>query len=502
METLTANEPAAVSEKLPAVPARNASEYFDLVVLGADPLAETAAVEAARLGARVAWFAGTTQHETTRRPLQAWLAAARAAHAARTASDFGVQTCEIRVDFREVAARTARVLTDLERFDPLDSLRALGISVFREPARLIDANTFACGERTFNFRRALIATGERPAAPSLSGLADVGYVNRITALQLTELPARWIVLGSGVTACEFAQTFRRFGCEVHLVAESESLLPREEPHASELVRRQLEREGIVLHLGWSPVVAEKLGGAKAITLERQGERLKLFADEILAAVGELPHVTGLGLDAAGVEYDERGIAVDEHLRTSNHHVFALGDVCARGAIHAAAHARVAIRNALLWGRFRASRWHVPRVIDTDPVVARIGLTRAAAAEQDVAVESFRLELAEIERAVLDGDTNGFAIIHVERGGDRIQGATIVGRHANALIGEVSLAMNRRLGLGALTKSLHGELSPADLLCELAERARPKRLTPQLAGWLKKWFTWRRGETNPLAHREN
>jgi len=468
--------------------ARAPNERFDLVVLGAGQLAKTAALEAGRLGARVAWFVSGSESVAAELAMKSWIASARAAQRARDAAELGLHAAGIRVDFSELAARTARLVAELDRHDD-GSPRSLGMEIVNSPASFCGDRAVAASGLTYEFRRAIVVTNTQPAAPRFAGLADVGCVNRLSARTLTALPARWVILGGDAVGCEWAQALRRFGCEVHLAMAAESLLPTEEPYAAEVVRRQLEREGVNLHLGWTPTSTERLGGAKGVTIERNGERVKIFADEILAATAELPNLEHLGLDRAAINFDERGIAIDDLLRTSNPAVYALGSGCRSraGEFHSAVHARNLVRNALLMGRYRAERWKAPRVIDTSPAVARLGLTRAEAAAAGLAVESFRLELAEIASAALVGETEGFAVIHVARGGEEIVGATIVAEQANELIGTLALAMNRRGGLRALANSSSGEL-----LSRLAERALPRRLTPRLAGWLRRWFAWRRG----------
>ncbi len=490
-------EPSGADASIPAPRVHAPNDRFDLVVLGAGQLAEAAALEAGRLGARVAWFVSGSESVAAERAMRSWIASALVAQRAREAKELGVHAAGVRVDFSEIGARSARLVAELSRQDD-SSLATLGIAVVRSPASFCSAHAVEANGRTYEFRRAIVAADTRPASPRVAGLAEVGFLDRLSALSLTALPARWVVLGGGAVGCEWAQVLRRFGCEVHLVEPGESLLPTEEPYAAEVVRRQLEREGIKLHLGWTPTSAERLGGAKGITIECDGERVKIFADEILAATSEQPNLEHLGLDRAEIEFDERGIAVDDVLRTSNPAVYALGSGCRlrAGEFHSAVHARNVVRNALLMGRYRAGRWKAPRVIDTSPAVARLGLKRAEAAAAGLPVESFRLELAEIASAALDGATEGFAVIHVARGGEEIVGGTIVAEQAVELIGTLALAMNRRGGLRALANSSSGEL-----LSRLAERALPRRLTPRLAGWLKRWFAWRRSagrESNAVS----
>jgi pyruvate/2-oxoglutarate dehydrogenase complex dihydrolipoamide dehydrogenase (E3) component len=290
-----------------------------------------------------------------------------------------------------------------------------------------------------------------------------------------------------------SQAFRRFGSEVHLVEHGDRLLKKESPDAASVVQSQFDREGVCLHLGWDATSAEKMGGSTSLLIERRGEKKKLIGDAILVAVGRKPQLDGLGLEAAGVTYSQRGIEVDDRLRTSNLAIFAAGDVCSRYQFtHAAdAMARLCIQNALFLGRKKASALLIPRCTYTDPEVATVGLTEREAAEQGIEIDSYRVDLEDVDRAVLDGEETGFAVVHTRRGAGRVVGCTIVARHAGEMIGEMALLMTNRLSLGRLAGTIHCYPTQAEALKRIADSYTRTRLTPPVARLLEKWLAWRR-----------
>jgi pyruvate/2-oxoglutarate dehydrogenase complex dihydrolipoamide dehydrogenase (E3) component len=215
-------------------------------------------------------------------------------------------------------------------------------------------------------------------------------------------------------------------------------------------------------------------------------------DEVLVGVGRTPNVEGLGLDEAGVRHGPGGVEVDDYLRTSNRRIFAAGDVCSRYRFtHAAdAMARIALRNSLFpFGRERVSSLVIPWCTYTDPEVAHVGLNEQDAARQGVAVDTFVQQLEEVDRAVLDGATEGFVKIHVRKGKDQIVGATVVARHAGEMISELTLAMVGGLGLGTLARTIHPYPTQAEALRKVADAYNRTRLTPFVKGFLGRWFRW-------------
>ncbi len=234
-------------------------------------------------------------------------------------------------------------------------------------------------------------------------------------------------------------------------------------------------------------------GAKRLDFAAGAAVGHVIADEILVAAGRAPNVEGLGLEAAGIEYDRRGVRTDDFLRTTNPRVYAAGDVT-RGYkfTHAAdAMARIVVQNALFFGRRRASALVVPWCTYTDPEVAHVGLTATEAEARRIPTATFTISFEEVDRAVLDGEEEGFARAVVRRGSDRLLGVTIVARHAGEMIGEASLAMTHRLGLSALSATIHPYPTQAEALRKLGDAYRRSRLTPPVRRLLETLLRWRR-----------
>jgi pyruvate/2-oxoglutarate dehydrogenase complex dihydrolipoamide dehydrogenase (E3) component len=475
---------------------------YNLVVIGAGTAGLVCAAGAAGLGARVALVEkhrlGGDCLNYGCVPSKALLRCARAAAEARHAADFGVVVPgPVQVDFAGVMARMRRLRAGISHHDSVERFRGLGVDVFLGEARFTGPDRVEVAGQTLEFARAVIATGSRPAMPGVPGLEKLGPLTNETVFDLTELPRRLAVIGAGPVGCELAQAFRRFGSDVHLVNRSPRLLPKEEPEAASVVQRRFEREGVQLHLGAKPLAAEcddtPDGPQWSLVIEENARPLRLAVDAILTAVGRRPNVEGLGLDAAGVHTGPAGVVVNDYLQTTNPRVYAAGDVCSPYKFtHAAdAMARVVLRNALFFRRARASELVIPWCTYTDPEVAHVGLTAQQAREQGVEAQTLRLPLYEVDRAILDGETEGFAAILARDGGDRIVGATVVAAHAGDLIAEVALAMTHGLGLAALSRTILPYPTQGEALKRLGDVYQKARLTPWVAGLLRRYFRWRR-----------
>jgi pyruvate/2-oxoglutarate dehydrogenase complex dihydrolipoamide dehydrogenase (E3) component len=471
---------------------------YNLVAIGGGTAGLISAIGAAGLGARAALVErhrlGGDCLNYGCVPSKALIAASRAVRQLSLGEQFGFRLAgPPAIDFPAIMERMRRLRAKISKHDAAERLRALGVDVFFGRAAFTGPDAIAVEGQTLRFRRAVIATGSQAAVPAVEGLAEVGYLTNQTIFSLAELPRRLIVLGGGPIGCELSQAFRRFGSEVHLVDHGDALLKKESPDAASVVQSQFEREGVCLHLGWEAKNAEKMGGSTSLVIERRGEKKKLIGDAILVAVGRQPQLDGLGLEAAGVTCSAHGVEVNDRLQTSNRAIFAAGDVCSRYQFtHAAdALARLCIQNALFLGRKKASALLIPRCTYTDPEVAHVGLTEREAGEQEIAIDSYRVDLAEVDRAVLDGEEAGFAVIHTRRGGGRVVGATIVARHAGEMIGEITLLMTKRLSLGDLARTIHCYPTQAEALKRIADNYTRTRLTPLVARLFEKWLAWRR-----------
>jgi pyruvate/2-oxoglutarate dehydrogenase complex dihydrolipoamide dehydrogenase (E3) component len=476
----------------PTPPAR-----YNLVVVGGGTAGLVAAAGAAGLGARVAlverWLMGGDCLNYGCVPSKALLRAARAVHEAARGAEFGVRTdAEPRADFAEAMNRLRRLRAALAPHDSPQRFADLGVDVYLGTARFVSRDHVDVDGRRLRFSRAVVATGSRAAVPPIEGLASAGYLTNETIFALTAAPSRLLVVGAGPVGCELAQAFARFGSKVTVLSRGARMLPRAEADAADVLARQFAAEGISVLLSTTVRRVDRTASGRLVVYEREGREGRAEADEILVAAGRLPNLEGLDLHTAGVAVDAQGVAVDDRLRTTNRRIFGAGDVCSREKFtHAAdAMARIAIQNALFFGRKRMSRLVIPWCTYTDPEVAHVGLDEAAARAAGVDVRTVDVRLS-VDRAILDGDRQGFARLHVERRRGRILGATIVARHAGEMIGEVSLAITAGLRAGALSSTIHPYPTQAEVIRMLGDAYRRSQLTPRLARVLRRYFAWRR-----------
>jgi pyruvate/2-oxoglutarate dehydrogenase complex dihydrolipoamide dehydrogenase (E3) component len=469
---------------------------YHLIVVGGGTAGIAAATGAVALGARVALveknLLGGDRLHCGSVPLVALLRSAQAAYDATRGDEFGFSLPKPpHVDFAEVMDRMRCLQADLNLQHSAARLTSLGVDVYPGSARFTGRNSLEVEGQTLEFSRAVVCTGGQAKAPSLAGLEEIGYRTSETIFSLQELPKRLVVLGAGSFGCEIAQAFRRFGSEVHLVSRSTGILSKDEPAAARLVQEQFEREGIRLHLGWTAMTAEKTGDSKSLILERRGEKKKIIADEIVVAAARRPNVDGLELEVAGVDATPQGIVVNDRLRTTNPKIFAAGDATGKSQFAAAADAmaQVCLQNSLFFGWRRLSSLVVPRCTFTDPEVAQVGLTSAEAQRQGILLDTYQSEMKDVDRAVLDGETQGFVQVHCRRGTGRIVGATIVARRAGEMIGEITLLMTKRLSLRSLAVTNHCYPTQTAALERIADSYSRHQRTPFVMRALQRYFSW-------------
>jgi len=471
---------------------------YNLVVVGAGTAGLVAAAGAAGLGARVALVERRLMGGDCLNfgcvPSKAILRVAHVAALVREAPGYGVAVDgPLRVDFGAVMARMRRLRAALSPTDSASRFRGLGVDVYFGDARFVGPDTVDVGGQQLRFSRAVVATGSRAATLPVAGLAEAGFLTNETIFSLTDLPRRLLVVGAGPIGCELAQAFRRLGSEVAIVSLDPRLLPREDPDAAAILTSRFEREQIALNLGARLVRVEAGPEEKVIVFDRGRGEERAAGDVILLAVGRIPDVEGFGLEAADVRHERAGVVVDDRLRTTNPRIYAAGDVCSGYKFtHAAdAMARIVIENAFFFGRKTMSALVIPWCTYTEPEIAHVGWTEAEARQRGHDVATFTVPLEEVDRAVLEGGTEGFARLHLERRRGRILGATLVARHAGETIGEVVLAMTAGLGIDALGRTIHPYPTVADALRRTADAQRRTRLTPRVRRLFERYFRWRR-----------
>jgi pyruvate/2-oxoglutarate dehydrogenase complex dihydrolipoamide dehydrogenase (E3) component len=445
---------------------------YDLAVIGGGSAGLVVAGGAAKLGARVVLVEkkalGGDCLYTGCVPSKTFIRSARFAEDLRRANDFGFADIapEFKDDsFRSISERVAHVIANVGEHDKPERFEAWGVEViFATPRFLspdtVELTTLGGDKRTFSAKRWCISTGSRPAIPAIEGLKETGFVTNEEVFQLQKLPESLIVLGGGPIGLELGQSFARFGSSITVVEMENRLLSKEDEEISAKVEEVLRAEAVTVWLNTKALRATTANGQKVLTVEHDGKKTELQAEEILVATGRRPNIEGLNLEAAGVKYDAQRILTDQYLRTSARHIFAAGDVTGHFPFtHMAAYeASVVIRNALLfWPLMQRTDFRVvPWTTFTDPEVARVGLTEDDARKKfgSSAVRVYRTHFSDNDRAHAEGDTRGFAKIICIGRKQEIAGAHIVGPHAGELIHEVVLAMKQGLSITALGSMIH------------------------------------------------
>ena len=470
---------------------------YDLVVIGAGTAGLVVAAGAAGLGLgiKVALIEKNLMGGDCLNvgcvPSKCVIRSSRVVADMRNSAPFGIHPPEtIALDFAAVMERMRRIRAGISPHDSADRFHRIGIDVFFGEGQFVDSKTIAVNGQKLRFKKAVIASGARATRPSIPGLAEAGYLTNETVFSLTECPKRLAVIGGGPIGCELAQAFHRLGSEVALLHKNEHLMDREDRDAAAIVEEQFRRENLTLVLDCTIEQVEATPEGKIIHY-RQGEMLKtLVVDEILVGAGRSPNVEGLNLAAVGVEYNPQGVVVNDYLQTTHPHIYAAGDICMNWKFtHAAdAAARIVIKNTLFapfgLGRSKLSNLVMPWVTFTDPEVAHVGLYEAEAQAQALKTNTIHIPFTTVDRALADGETEGFVKILHEQGSDRILGATIVARHAGDMISEITLAIVTKQGLSALSGVIHPYPTQAEAIKKAADAYRRTLLTPRTKTFLK------------------
>jgi pyruvate/2-oxoglutarate dehydrogenase complex dihydrolipoamide dehydrogenase (E3) component len=478
---------------------------YNLVVLGAGTGGLITALIASSLGARVALverhLMGGDCLNVGCVPSKAVIRGAQRIHDAREAARLGMPTSPSDLgDFPEVMRRMREIRARISEEDSAKRYsEEFGIDVYLGQARFLGEGKVDVSGQTLEYRKAVVATGARAIAPPIPGLAEAGYLDNETVFGLTERPRRLAVIGAGPIGCELAQAFRRLGSEVHLLEVMDQVLIREDPDAAKIVQDVLVREGVRMVLGANLERVERRADERVLFVRAaDGETRELVVDEVLIGAGRAPNVEDLGLESVGVDFDPReGIAVDDGLRTSNPRIWAVGDVCMKWKFtHAAdAAAKIAVQNALFAigpiGRKKLSSLTMPWCTYTEPEIAHVGLYERDAAEKGIAIDTYRVSIAEANRAVTDGQEEGLVKVHVKRGTDEIVGATVVAAHAGDLITQFTLAIEQGIGLGAFTNVIYPYPTQGEAIKRVAGAYTRTRLTPTVKGLFERWLAWQR-----------
>lgn len=433
-------------------------------------------------------------------PSKALLHLAHGRKHAEALNQFGVSTKLGAVDFSAVMATVKQVITDIEPHDSVARYQSLGVNVMLGTARLISpwqvAITDASGQVSQRSARSIIlATGARPLVPAIPGLTDSRYVTSDTIWQLTELPQRLVVLGGGPIGVELAQAFARLGSQVTVVEALPQLLPREDEDAAELVKQQLQRDGVVVYTAHKALKVSQRDGVQQVHIGAAEQHSRVIeADVILLALGRQPRLQGYGLQELGVVTDKT-ITTNEFLQTNFPNIYAVGDVAGPFQLtHAASHqAWYAAVNALFspLKKFKADYRVMPAATFCEPEVARVGLNEKEAQQRAIAVEVTRYDIDDLDRAIADHNRYGWVKVLTKPGTDKILGVTIVGAQAGDLLAEFVLAMKHGIGLNKLLATIHIYPTMAEANKYVAGAWKRAHAPQRILAWLARYHQWRR-----------
>lgn len=459
-------------------------DRYHLVVIGAGTGGLVTAAAAAGLGAKVALIerhlmggdclnVGCVPSKGVIRAARSW-AAAQESHEA-----FAGPPADGEGDFAEAMTRMRRLRAKISPVDGAPRYRELGIDVFIGNGQFVSKSEITVGNARLRFRRAVIATGARAAAPPIPGLAEAGYLTNETVFSLTQRPDHLIVIGGGPIGCEMAQSFARFGARVTLIDRAPGVLPREDRAAAAIVQAAMIRSGVVVVGDAAITHVRRVGTTTTVTYKIGEGEHSVSGDALLVAIGRAPNVEGLGLDVAGVAYTKTGVTVNDRLQTSNPSVYAVGDISSNFKFTHAAdfQARAVVQNALFFGRVRASKMVVPWATYTSPELAHVGLTEADAAASKTPVDTVVVPFHDVDRAILDGEENGMLKVVLAKGTDKILGATLVAEHAGDMIGEMTLAINAGISLSKIGATIHPYPTQGEAFRKAADFWRRRKLTP-------------------------
>jgi len=472
---------------------------YNLVVIGGGTAGLVSAMGAAGLGAKVALIErdllGGDCLNVGCVPSKAMLSVGRFVQSLRRAESLGVRLSgEPDVQFPEIMTRLRKLRAEISPHDSAERFRSAGIDVFMGHGQFISANEVKVGDATLSFRKAVITSGAQAAKLDIAGFEDTDVLTNETVFSLTELPQRMVVIGGGPIGCELAQVFAQLGTQVVQLERSERILPREEVDASALVSESLHRDGVQICTSTQIVGLSQNGNIKTVSINDKSGVRKIECDAVLSAIGRAPNVHGMGLEAAGIQYDiNTGITVNDKLQTTNHNVYAAGDVASRYQFTHAADfmARVVIQNALFLGRQKVSSLLIPWATYTSPEVAHVGMYPHEAETRNIRTDSYEVRFSDVDRSILESETEGFVRVIVPRGKDTILGATIVSPHAGDLISEITVAMKNGIGLKGIASTIHPYPTHAEALRKLGDQFNRTRLTPRVAGLMRRWLKFRR-----------
>lgn len=486
------------------------SGVYNLLVIGAGAGGLVTSSGAAGVGAKVALIEANVLGGDCLNvgcvPSKALIHAANLAHTLKDTSHLSESGISfegtVKIDFAQTMKRLRTIRAEISENDSAARYtRKLGVDVYFGYAKFTSDSTAEVNGKTIKFKKAVIATGGYPALPAIPGLQELheqsaaakgsvpspAVMTNETIFNLTTLPQRLCVVGTGVIGMELGQAMQRLGSCVTMYGRSGKVLPKEDGDLSGVIKKQMEEDGVVFRLSVKKYISAELTGNISpegyeeikMSTEEDGEKKESLYDAVLVCTGRKPNVANLNLAAAGVTFDQnKGLNVNDMLQTTNPRIFGVGDCCsAYKFTHAADFmARMVIRNALFLGKDKMSNLLIPYATFTSPEIAHVGLYEKDMIEKEIGFRTFEKHFNDNDRAICDSATLGMVRIHVEEKSDVILGASIVGVGAGNMISEITLAMQSKTGLGALASVIHPYPTTAEAVRQAGDLYNRTRLT--------------------------
>jgi len=435
---------------------------FDIGILGGGSAGLTVAAGSAQLGAKTllvekeSVLGGDCLHFGCV-PSKTLIKTAHVYHLMKNAHRFGLPSVPVPpIDFQEVTRRIQSVINIIQHHDSEERFCSLGVRVVFGQAAFIDEHAIHMNGQMFSAKNWVLATGSSPSIPPIPGLDKTPFVTNREIFSLKRLPASLIILGAGPIAIEMAQAFCRLGSRVMVVQRGNQILSREDKDMADGVMNSLASEGVLFHLNSSVISARDLGTEREIALKnRDGNTLSLRAESIMVAMGRDVNVNGLGLEKIGVLFDQKGIKLDQRLRTSHKHIYAAGDITgAYQFTHAAGYeGGIVISNTIFHLPRKADYTFLPWCTYTHPELASIGMNEKAAKAAGISYSVWTEEFKDNDRSLAEGsDIGKIKMILDEK--EKPLGIQILGLHGGELISEWVAAVNGRVKLSTLAASVH------------------------------------------------
>ncbi len=446
----------------------DSDDEYDFLIIGSGSAAFAAAIKARDLGARVGMIERSTIGGTCVNigcvPTKALLRAAESYWRAGHSPFAGLETSAGAVDLPALIDQKRGLVDVLRKEKYADLLDVYGIEFIEGDATFVDENTIDIGGRQLKAFRFLVATGAEPWVPPIDGLGDVDYLSSTGALELEEVPDEMIVVGANAIGLELGQLFTHLGSKVTFVEALDRIAPFEEPEVSEILHEYLVSQGVLVHTGAMASKAGTDSGRVWLEIEANGTTTRLEADRLLMATGRRARISGLGLEAAGVETDTQGhVVVGDDLQTNNPKIFAAGDVTSHPQfVYVAARGgNIAAENALRGTGPKIDFKTMPRVTFTSPTIASVGLTEEHAREAGHPVITSVLPLEAVPRALVDLDTHGLIKLVADESNGLLLGAHILADGAGDVIQAAVMALKYRATIDEIADTYHPYLTMAE-----------------------------------------